>query len=223
MLTFYSLSSGRENVPSETPIELSLQDALEVYRNLDEQHGSMGIRPHGAVDLNLIRQTGGTRVELLDSSIPAFGLADNVDADVIEQLITAASNGLDVFQLARELIQCWVCLDRIPAASARSTSDLRMSLMRSITYEEIEAFVEQYAANSGGSLDLKTRAVIRAGMQHMAGLEVVVRCIECGEVLRVKNRGPLEGLDHVFGISCPNGCFNDTFGSLGGTWEVKGP
>lgn len=210
MLTFYSLSSGRENVPNDAPIELSLQDALEVYRNLDEQHGFMGIRPHGAVDLKLIRQTGGTRVELLDSSIPAFGLADNVDAHVVEQLVTAASNGLDVFQLAPELIQCWVCLDRIPAASARSISELGKSLMRSVTYEQIEVLVEQCAAQSGEALGPEARAAMSASIQHTAGLEVIARCIECGEVLRVKDLGPLERFDDFLGISCPNGCPRNT-------------
>ena len=73
MKIFYGSSEGRADVPGDSPTEASLDTTLAVFRGLDPVSGFMGI----ALDERFVlrfatRERDGIRVELLDTSRPAF-------------------------------------------------------------------------------------------------------------------------------------------------------
>ena len=71
----------------------------------------MGIALDDRFVLQLMTQKqGGVRVELLDTSKPAFD-ACIADSQFAEGLIRAAAEGRDVFQIARASSHEWVHLD----------------------------------------------------------------------------------------------------------------
>lgn len=101
MNIFYGSSNGRPDVPGDAPTQASLDTSLQVFRGLDQRSGFMGIN----LDERFVVQfapekRGGIRVELLDTSRPAFD-ACVADAEFAESLIRAAAEGHDVFQIAR--------------------------------------------------------------------------------------------------------------------------
>jgi len=101
MNIFYGSSEGRADVPGDSPTQASLDTTLAVFRGLDLRSGFLGI----ALDERFVLQfapqkRGGVRVELLDTSGPAFD-ACLADPKFAESLIRAAAEGQDVFQIAR--------------------------------------------------------------------------------------------------------------------------
>ena len=110
MLIFYSEAQAKPGVPAESPVDVGLEDALNIFHSLDTRHGFMGIPLTGPFVLQLLRNRNGVRVEVLDSSQPAV---DSCEADIAfaERLIEAASKGQDVFQIARQTIAEWEHLD----------------------------------------------------------------------------------------------------------------
>ena len=107
MKTFYGNSAGRRDVSGDSPVEASLDTALAVFRGLDPRSGFMGVilDPQFTVQFAPQKQ-GGIRVELLDTSHPAFD-ACVADAAFAERLIRAAADGHDVFQIARASTYAW--------------------------------------------------------------------------------------------------------------------
>ena len=107
MKTFYGDSAGRRDVSGDSPVETSFDTALAVFRGLDSHSGFMGVilDPQFTVQFAPQKQ-GGIRVELLDTSRPAFD-ACVADAAFAESLIRAAAEGKDVFQIARASTYEW--------------------------------------------------------------------------------------------------------------------
>lgn len=90
---FYGSSYGRLGVPSDSPAQASVNTSLQVFRSLVPRTGFMGIILDEKCVLQLVPQIQGTiRVELLDSSRPAFN-ACIADAPFAERLIRAAAEG----------------------------------------------------------------------------------------------------------------------------------
>ena len=111
MNIFYGKSEGRADVAGDAPVAASLDTALAVFRGLDPCHGFMGIPLDGRFVLQMAyRKTGRVRIELLDTSIPAFD-ACKVELEFAESLIRAAAEGHDVFQIARASSYEWEHLD----------------------------------------------------------------------------------------------------------------
>lgn len=106
MLVFYSEAQGRTNVPAESPKPESLENALGIFRSLDARRGFMGIPIQSPFVLQLLPSKKGVRIELLDSSRPAVDSCE-ADNDLAERLIEAASQGLDVCQIARQAVSEW--------------------------------------------------------------------------------------------------------------------
>ena len=108
MRIFFGASSGRADVPCDSPAEASLETALEVFAGLDARKGFLGIilDAQQKYCLQLMPEKTGVRVELVDSSIPALD-ACVADAPFVETLIRAAAAGQDVFALARAGHQEW--------------------------------------------------------------------------------------------------------------------
>jgi hypothetical protein len=106
MKIFYGSSAGRADVSSEAPMEASLDTALAVYHNLDSRRGFMGVVLDERLHLQLLPRRAAVRIELLDSSKPAFDASD-VSSEVAESLIRAAFDGQDVFQTARQATYEW--------------------------------------------------------------------------------------------------------------------
>ena|SRR5687768_18416827 len=107
MKIFYGSSVGREDVSGDSPEEASLDTALAVFRGLDSRTGFIGIILDAQFTVQFAPQKQrGIRVELLDTSQPAFD-ACLADAAFAESLIQAAAQGQDVFQIARESIYQW--------------------------------------------------------------------------------------------------------------------
>jgi hypothetical protein len=100
MNIFYGDSKGREDVPGDSPFQATLETALEVFRNLDPRSGFIGINLDERFVVQFAPQRAGVRVELLDTSGPAFD-ACMADSRFAESLIRAAAEGRDVFQVAR--------------------------------------------------------------------------------------------------------------------------
>jgi len=111
MTIFFGKSKGSADVPSDTPVEASLDGALGVFGGLDPRSGFMGIAIDERFILQLAhRKHGKVRIELLDTSIPAFDACD-VELEFAESLIRAAAEGHDVFQIARAGHYEWEHLD----------------------------------------------------------------------------------------------------------------
>jgi hypothetical protein len=107
MNIFYGSCSGRADVAADSPAEASLDTSLEVFRGLDPRRGFMGINLDERFVVQFARQKrGGIRVELLDTSRPSFD-ACVADAEFAESLIRAASEGRDVFAVARSSTYEW--------------------------------------------------------------------------------------------------------------------
>jgi hypothetical protein len=101
MKIFYGNSKGRKDVPGDSPAQAALDTSLDVFRDLDPRSGFMGIN----LDERFVVQfapekRGGIRVELLDTSRPAFDVCV-ADVEFAKSLIRAATEGHDVFQIAR--------------------------------------------------------------------------------------------------------------------------
>jgi hypothetical protein len=106
MRIFYGSSAGRSDVPAETPVEASLDTALTVFAGLDARRGFLGVAFDERYCLQLLPSRKGMRVELLDSSIPAFD-ACLADAAFAESLLRAAADGQDVFAVAKASSYQW--------------------------------------------------------------------------------------------------------------------
>jgi hypothetical protein len=76
------------------------------------------------------------------------------------------------------------------------------------TYEEIDAEWERLVASLGRECPAEGEAIMKAFMQHTAGLIVKARCMHCGELLNITERGT------VWLISCPCGRSKDTLKGL---------
>jgi hypothetical protein len=76
MNIFYGSSEGRSDVSCESPIEASLDIALSAFRALDPKRGFMGVIIDERFHLQLLPRRGSVRVELLDTSKPAFDASD---------------------------------------------------------------------------------------------------------------------------------------------------
>ena len=83
-----------------------LDTALSVLAGLDARRGFLGVVLDDRYHLQLLRERNGVRVELLDSSIPAF---DSCLADLpfAESLLRAAAHAQDVFAVARASSYQW--------------------------------------------------------------------------------------------------------------------
>ena len=111
MNIFYGKSESRADVPSDAPVSASLDAALAVFRGLDPRSGFMGIVLDERFVLQMSHSKNGrARVELLDTSIPAFDACDT-ESEFAERLIRAAADGEDVFQIARASDYEWKHLD----------------------------------------------------------------------------------------------------------------
>jgi hypothetical protein len=106
MLVFYSEAQGRPNVPAEAPADETLENVLTIFRSLDPRRGFMGIPLQESFVLQLLPTKKGVRIELLDSSRPAVDTCE-ADRAFAERLIEAASEGLDVCQIARQAVAEW--------------------------------------------------------------------------------------------------------------------
>ena len=111
MNIYYGKSEGRSDVPANAPVPASLDTTLEIFRGLDPRSGFMGVALDERFVLQMAhRKQGRVRVELLDTSIPAFDACD-AEFEFAEGLIRAAANGQDVFRIARQGIYDWEHLD----------------------------------------------------------------------------------------------------------------
>ena len=72
------------------------------------------------------------------------------------------------------------------------------------TYEEIDAEWERLAAQLGRACPLEGEAIMKAFMQYTGGLVIKARCIHCGELLSVTERGT------AWLVDCPCRRSNDT-------------
>jgi hypothetical protein len=107
MLVFYSKSEGKPDVPAKSPADEPVENVLEIFRDLNPHTGFLGIILKEPFVLQMMRKKKGIRIELLDSSIPAFDSCEGAGSVFAEQLIIAAGNGDDVFQIAREKVPAW--------------------------------------------------------------------------------------------------------------------
>ena len=111
MNIFYGKSEGREDVPGDNPVLASLDTALAVFRGLEPHSGFMGIPLDERFVIQMAhRKHGRVRIELLDTSIPAFDACD-AEFEFAESLIRAAAVGQDVFQIAHASSNEWEHLD----------------------------------------------------------------------------------------------------------------
>jgi len=111
MNIFYGKSAGRSDVSGDAPVPASLDDALSVFRSLDPRSGFMGIALDDRFVLQLAhRKHGKVRIELLDTSIPAFDACE-AEFQFAESLIHAAAEEHDVFRIARTSNHEWEHLD----------------------------------------------------------------------------------------------------------------
>jgi hypothetical protein len=111
MKIFYGKSEGSADVSSDSPVLVSLDTALAVFRGLDPHRGFMGISLDERYVLQMAhKKHGKVRVELLDTSIPAFDSC-YTEFEFAESLIRAAAEGQDVFRIARASNYEWEHLD----------------------------------------------------------------------------------------------------------------
>jgi hypothetical protein len=107
MNIFYGKSEGKADVPCDAPVAASLDSALAVFRSLAPQSGFLGVALDERFVLQMAhRKHGSVRIELLDTSIPAFDACD-AEFEFAERLIRAAAEGHDVFQIARASNYDW--------------------------------------------------------------------------------------------------------------------
>ena len=111
MKVFYAKSIGRSDVAAESPAEVPFEIALEIFRGLDSRNGFLGVELDGRFVLQMAhKKSGRVRVELLDTTIPAFE-AYEADCSFAEGLFRAAGAGQDVFKLAHDAPHDWEHLD----------------------------------------------------------------------------------------------------------------
>jgi len=111
MKIFFGDSTGRNNVPCDSPVPAPLDVSLAIFRDLKPGTGFLGIILNDRFTLQLVsRKIGSVRIELLDTTIPAFDACDS-NSTFAESLIQAAADGRDVFALARIGEQEWEHLD----------------------------------------------------------------------------------------------------------------
>ena len=111
MKVFYAKSIGRSDVAAESPAEVPFEIALEIFRGLDSRSGFLGVELEERFVLQMAHEKSGrVRVELLDTTIPAF---DACEADCVfaESLSRAAAEEKDVFKLAHDAPHDWEHLD----------------------------------------------------------------------------------------------------------------
>ena len=77
-----------------------------------------------------------------------------------------------------------------------------------ITYEQIDLEWERLAACFEQKYPPEGKATYTAFMQHTSGLLVRARCVHCGELLTVTERGT------AWIVSCPCGRSKDTLRGL---------
>ena len=106
MNIFYGDSKGRADVPGDSPSQATLKTALEVFRNLDQRSGFIGINLDERFVVQFAPTRGEVRVELLDTSGPSYD-ACMADSAFAESLIRAAAEGQDVFHVARASNHQW--------------------------------------------------------------------------------------------------------------------
>lgn len=107
MLVFYSKSEGKPDVPCESPVDLPVENVLEIFRKLNPRSGFLGINLKESFVLQMLPGKKGIRIELLDSSIPAIDYFEGTEEALSEELIIAAGNGDDVFKIARQKLLAW--------------------------------------------------------------------------------------------------------------------
>jgi hypothetical protein len=101
MKIFYGSSEGKPDVSGDSSIESSFETALEIFRGLDARSGFIGINLDSRFVLQIARvKHEKTRIELLDTSIPAVDACE-AETKFAEHLIRAAFEGQNVFQIAR--------------------------------------------------------------------------------------------------------------------------
>lgn len=110
MFVFYSEAPGRANVAADSPADEPYEIVLSIFRSLDTQRGFLGIPLQKPLVLQLLPSRNSVRIELLDTSKPAVESCE-VNKDVAEQLIKAASKGLDVSQIAHGVVGEWDHMD----------------------------------------------------------------------------------------------------------------
>ena len=106
MRIFYGHSAGRPEVAADFAVEASLETALAVLHSLETSRGFLGVILDDCSTLQLLSQRKGMRIELLNTSRPAF---DSCLAEVgfAEALLRAAAAGRDVFSVARQERSDW--------------------------------------------------------------------------------------------------------------------
>jgi hypothetical protein len=106
MNIFYGDSKGRADVSGNSPSQVTLETAVEVFRGLDPRSGFLGINLDERFVVQFATKRGGVHVELLDTSGPSYD-ACMADSAFAESLIRAAAQGQDVFQVARASNHEW--------------------------------------------------------------------------------------------------------------------
>jgi hypothetical protein len=105
MQIFYSESAGRNNVPAKNPVEQTVESTLNVFRDLNQKTGFLGVILDTQFVLQLLPNKNGVRIELLDSSKPSIDSCET-DIDTAEEFIKAANN-MNVLSFARQTIPSW--------------------------------------------------------------------------------------------------------------------
>jgi hypothetical protein len=107
MLIFYGNAEGRPDVTAKFPINETLENTLIIFRTLNKRYGFLGIILKEPFVLQILKGKKGSRIELLDSSIPATDFCEGAGDSLTEELIIAAADSQDVFQIARQKISAW--------------------------------------------------------------------------------------------------------------------
>ena len=107
MKIYYGSSGTRSDVSGDAPIEASLESTLDAFRELDPDEGFLGVILDPQFTLQFATHgEDAIRVELLDTSLPAFD-GCIADRQFAESLIRAAAAGQDVFNIARASRYQW--------------------------------------------------------------------------------------------------------------------
>ena len=107
MRIFYGQSAGRPDVPADAPVDSTPAATLQIFRDLKPGQGFLSMPLDDRFVVNLLsKRNRCIRVELLDTSTPAFDACDT-SPEFAEYLIHAAAAGQDVFQVARGASGHW--------------------------------------------------------------------------------------------------------------------
>jgi hypothetical protein len=107
MLIFFGKSRERQNIPPESPVDETVENALNIFRGLEPEGGFIGIILDGPFVLHLSARRKGIEIELLDSSALVAEYCEGADNSLAEDLIKAAGNGDNIFQIARQRMSGW--------------------------------------------------------------------------------------------------------------------